>query len=192
MTIYKGKLHQERYFEPDDYAGQLWDLSLVFRVANEDEQELNGRINDMNDELKAQPKSEAWFVTLGLLPKQIANIPENWQVIYHPKTYLMLYDTAFKGSKTMETLPRAGVWNPVDFVWVSAKEVWTVLSGDNLNYRFRQLNSVEVAKVLASNPPPVEPPTEEPGGEEPEEPGTGTATNLTIHIKCPHCGKKIF
>jgi hypothetical protein len=56
------------------------------------------------------------------------------------------------------------------------------MSGDNLNYRFRQVSKDEVDRWVAesSNEIPAEEAT-------PDE-----SDGLTLHLVCPHCGKKIF
>lgn len=189
MTIYNGKLWQGRYYEPDNYAGQMWDLQMLTRKAGEDEAGFNNRIDAANKELEKHPKYQnGWYVAIGLNNKQIANTPERWQVIWHPKTYLFLYDPSFSDDK----MPHVGVWD-ASFVWTSNIIVYTTMKGDNLNYRFRQLNSIEVAAVkngAVVTPPPADDPEDEP-----DIPDTGSDVvpgHTIIHMICPKCGELIY
>ena len=184
MTLYQGKLHLGKYFE---LAGQMWDLCMISRKSGDNEQIFNGRIDDINNANKLLPKHQAWFATIGThAPKLAEDTPESWQVCWHAKTYIFIYDSLFKGDE----MPRVGVWEQVDFVWVSDDKVFTRWNGDNLNYRFRQLNSVEVANVLGEEPPtPPTPPVEE---EDPPVIPPAQTTGTTIHMVCPHCNKVIF
>jgi hypothetical protein len=117
------------------------------------------------------------------------------------KCYLMVADPSFKENN----MPAHGPWNPVDFVWVSNKvvKVWEYKDSPEhtaewLSRRFKviQENEVKAAPTPANSynpwattPPVTPPPDDEPDDGSPTLPMSG---DLTMHMVCPHCGKKIF
>jgi hypothetical protein len=175
---YTGKLIGGRYFLYDE-LGMYWDLALLFRQAGEDEAGFNKRIDAKNDELKTYSKYQAgWFASIGLVRSQVENLPDVWRNRFMQKTHLFLYDPVHNGEK----MPVVNGFE-ADFVWIDDNLVYTWLSGDNMNYRFRLVSKAEVDKWLANQ-------NGEPANEEPNNPQNSGGT--IFHIECPHCGKRIF
>ena len=176
---YTGKLIGGRYFLYDE-LGMYWDLALLFREAGEDEAGFNARIDTKNNELKAYSKyQDSWFASIGMVRSQVEKLPDEWRDRLQSKTHLFLYEPSFDSSTFF--MPSVnGIQS--DFVWTSDSMVYTWLSGDNMNYRFRLVSVDEVDKWLAGQP--VE------GSSNSNSPNSSDGT--TIHIECPHCKKRIF
>lgn len=198
--LYECKLVKDKYlYFPQ--MGMYWDLYPIKRVSGENEQGLNTRIDSANNELKKLSDAKAgeyvWHPTLFLNDTQISNLPNNWQVTFHPKVWFMLARPSFPHISTT-SLPGAGVWNPVDLLWISNNKVLlqefngSVENTANwLGHRFRHAKESE---VLAYNPdggiPIPTDPTPDPDPDDGEVPvSTG---DVYFHMKCPHCGEVIF
>lgn len=179
---YTGKLIGGRYFYHDT-LGMYWDLAMLHRIKGEDESVFNSHIDAKNDELKAYPNCQAgWCATIGMVKSQIENLPDEWRDRFQSKTHLFLYDPNF------DIPSYYGVSMPVvnemeaDFVWVGDEMIYTWLSGDNMNYRFRLVSVDEVDKWLASQTN-----TNNDNSNSPQ-----NSDGTVIHMVCPHCGKQIF
>lgn len=188
--VYECKLVKDRYlYFPQ--MGMYWDLCPIKRQAGENEQGLNERIDTTNNALKklsdAAAGEQVWHPTLFLNSVQMSALPTNWQVTFHPKVWFMYANPSFRG----DVKPSVGVWNPVDIVWVSNDKVlvWefngSVTNTANwLGHRFRL---VKESEIQSDSVPDPDEPNDEPDPEVPQPSG-----DLYIHMKCPHCGKKIF
>lgn len=196
--LYECKLVKDKYlYFPQ--MGMYWDIYPMKRVSGKNEQGLNEQIDTINDALKVlsdkQPGVQIWHPTLFLTDGQIANLPNNWQLAFHPKVWFMLARPSFPYTSTTK-LPGAGVWNPVDLLWISNNKVLlqefngSVENTANwLGHRFRHAKESE---VIAYNPnggiPIPDEPTPDPDdGEVPVSIG-----DVYFHMRCPHCGKVIF
>jgi hypothetical protein len=178
-----GKLIGNRYFLLDE-LGMYWDLQLLFRQNYSDEADFNNAIDENNELIKISKKYQAgWFVSIGMVPSQINALGEDWKKLIQPKVHLFLYDDSYKPAQNNNLMPVIGMFE-ADFLWHGDNLVYTWMSGDNLNYRFRQVSKDEVDRWVAES---NEIPAEDNGGSEPEE-----SNGLTLHIVCPHCGKRIF
>lgn len=188
--LYECTLIKDKYlYFPQ--MGMYWDIYPIKRIAGEDELGLNNRIDEANKTLKklsdAQRGEQVWHPTLFLNDKQLDNLPNQWQVTYHPKVWFMLARPNFSYTDTTQ-LPGAGVWKPsVDLLWLSNDKVLlqefngSVENTANwLGHRFRNAKELEVIEYSRTIPAPdipvVAPPSD----------------IVYIHMKCPHCGKTIF
>ena len=215
--FYKGILVRDNFFYLPE-MGMYWRMSLIKRnIPGENESGLNMRIDQINDDLAEEGEKKigeyVWHPTLMLNKTQLAKLPENWQVSFHPKVWFMIVDTSWSPSNQNQ-LPDAGVWRPVDFVWVSNKEVYikefngSLMNTANwLGHRFPIAKDTDILKapIPSGSLPSIDGANAggdtggntggNTGGDTGGDTGGNTggiATDITIHIKCPNCGHKIF
>jgi hypothetical protein len=192
MTIakYIGRLHHDKYFERPD-LDLFWDLELLHRKADENESGFNNRLDEVNNRLKKNKEYQSgWFGALGFNEKQISVLSSEWKVIFQPKSHLFLY----KSNSTIKIGDEMPVYSPLEasFIWVTTNKVYTWLSGDNMNYRFRLVSPEEVeeyGRSLKTN-------DEDNNSEDNSSVACGCKIQIAsdgfINMCCPHCGKKSF
>jgi len=135
-----GKLIKDKYFWDDSQSGLYFDLNIIKRdVPNENEDELNARIDKRNSEM-CTDEHPKWFPTLFLTYKQWEALPQRYKDSFGAKTYLMIVDTY---SNPWKYEPWTTYYAD-GFLWLSHDKVWTRWSSDNLGYRYRRADKQEV------------------------------------------------
>ena len=189
--------------------GMYWLVHGVKRVSGEDDNGYWDRVKKVDREMQgfSGASKNEYHPCLFLLTSQVYGIPQAVRVPMSAVSYLMVADTSFNDDE----MPAHAEWNPVDFVWKSNRNVlMNQYKGTNktaaewMSHRFPVINPQEVEALTdfpsgaydpwAVVPPPPPPPDDgEPDGEdEPDSGSTIPSGGLTLHMACPHCGKKIF
>lgn len=189
--------------------GMYWLVHGVKRVSGEDDTGYYDRVSKLDKEMqdfRGADKNE-FHPCLFLLTSAVYKIPASVRVPMAAFSYLMIAEPTFNDDE----MPGHLEWKPVDFVWKSNRNVlMNQYKGTNktaaewMSHRFPVINPDEVKafKDFPSDaydpwavvtPPPPPPDDGEPDGEdEPDGGGTIPSGGLTLHMACPHCGKKIF
>jgi len=127
------------WFYDVNRSGLYFDLSMLMRKSNENEQGFNDRINEAYTALQAvddAANSEVVYKpTLGLTAKQAAALPASWRAIFSEKSYFFLYDDSLTSLSIGSNIPNYGEMY-ADFVWMKDDLVWTWMSSDRLGFQY--------------------------------------------------------
>lgn len=183
--------------------GMYWQIHGLKRIGGEDFNGYWNRAKKVNSDMGKLPHAAGnqYHPCLFLLPSQIYELPQDVRVPLSAITYMMVADPSFNG----DTMPGHAEWKPVDFVWKSNKNVlMNQYRGTNehaaewMSHRFEVVQEAEV-KALTDYPSDAYNPWASSGGDtnnggnNTNDGGSGGVSGgLTMHMVCPHCGKKIF